>query len=48
MTDANGGDITSSTPATQEGGDTAPLTGVLLDKDTGEALYDNEEDDSPY
>ena len=48
ITDANGGDITSSVPATGDDGSTAPLTGVLLDKETGEALYNSEEDDSPY
>ena len=47
ITDANGGDITSSVSAEGVEGDTAPLTGVLLDKETGEAL-NKEEDDSPY
>ena len=46
--DANGGDITSSVPVEGETGDTAPLTGVLLDKETGEALNNGEDDDSPY
>ncbi len=48
ITDANGGDITSSIPAEEGVGSTAPLTGVLLDKDTGEALSTDESDDSPY
>ena len=48
ITDANGGDITSSVPVEGDGGSTAPLTGVLLDKETGEALDNNEDDDSPY
>jgi len=47
ITDANGGDITSSTSEKEDVGSTAPLTGVLLDKETGEAL-NKEEDDSPY
>ena len=47
ITDANGGDITSSTYEVDDAGSTAPLTGVLLDKETGEAL-NSEEDDSPY
>lgn len=47
ITDANGGDITSSTYEKEDVGSTAPLTGVLLDKDTGEAL-NSEDDDSPY
>ena len=47
ITDANGGDITSSTSEAEDVGSTAPLTGVLLDKETGEAL-NSEEDDSPY
>ena len=47
ITDANGGDITSSVSAEGMEGDTAPLTGVLLDKETGEAL-NVEEEDSPY
>ena len=47
ITDANGGDITSSTSEGEDVGSTAPLTGVLLDKETGEAL-NKEEDDSPY
>ena len=46
--DANGGDITSSVPVEGDEGSTAPLTGVLLDKETGEALNNGEEDDSPY
>lgn len=47
ITDANGGDITSSTYEKEDVGSTAPLTGVLLDKDTGEAI-NKEDDDSPY
>ena len=47
ITDANGGDITSSISAEGMEGDTAPLTGVLLDKETGEAI-NVEEEDSPY
>ena len=47
ITDANGGDITSSTYEKEDVGSTAPLTGVLLDKETGEAL-NSEDDDSPY
>ena len=47
ITDANGGDITSSITATDDVGSTAPLTGVLLDKETGEAIQ-NQNDDSPY
>ena len=45
--DANGGDITSSVTASDDVGSTAPLTGVLLDKETGEGLQ-NENDKSPY
>lgn len=48
ITDANGGDITSSVPAGEDEGSTAPLTGVLLDSETGEALNTGENDDSPY
>lgn len=48
ITDAHGGDITSSVPAEGVEGDTAPLTGVLLDEETGEALNTGEDDDSPY
>ena len=47
ITEANGGDITSSITATDDVGSTAPLTGVLLDKETGEAIQ-NENEDSPY
>ena len=47
ITDAHGGDITSSTMEAEDVGSTAPLTGVLLDKETGEAL-NGEDDDSPY
>ena len=39
--------VTSSTSEGEDVGSTAPLTGVLLDKETGEAL-NKEEDDSPY
>lgn len=46
--DANGGDITSSVPAEDGVGSTAPLTGVLLDKETGEPLESSEDDESPY
>ena len=48
ITDAHGGDITSSTSEAEDVGSTAPLTGVLLDKETGEALNNGENDDSPY
>lgn len=48
ITDANGGDITSSIPVTDEEGSFAPLTGVLLDEETGEAITVGEDDDSPY
>ena len=47
ITDANGGDITSSIEASDDVGSTAPLTGVLLDKETGEAV-NSQNDDSPY
>ena len=47
ITDANGGDITSSISVADDVGSTAPLTGVLLDKETGEAVQ-SQEDDSPY
>ena len=47
ITDANGGDITSSISVPDDVGSTAPLTGVLLDKETGEAIQ-NQDDDSPY
>lgn len=48
ITDAHGGDITSSIPAEEGVGSTAPLTGVLLDEETGEPLNNGENDDSPY
>ena len=48
ITDANGGDITSSIPVEGEEGEFAPLTGVLLDSQTGEAVNSGESDDSPY
>ena len=47
ITDANGGDITTSISVADDVGSTAPLTGVLLDKETGEAVQ-SQEDDSPY
>ena len=48
VTEANGGDITSSTSGEGVEGSTAPLTGVLLDEETGEAKKGEEDDDSPY
>lgn len=48
ITDARGGDITSSIPAEEDVGDTAPLTGVLIDPVTGEPRYSDSEDDSPH
>ena len=48
ITDAQGGDITSSITAEEGVGDTAPLTGVLIDPETGEAKQKETEDDSPY
>ena len=48
ITDANGGDITSSVAGGENEGSTAPLTGVLLDSETGEALNTGVDDDSPY
>lgn len=49
IVNANGGDITSSVPVgEEEEGETAPLTGVLLDRETGEALHSDDGDDSPY
>ncbi len=47
ITDANGGDITSSISVPEDVGSTAPLTGVLLDKETGEAV-NSDSGDSPY
>ena len=47
ITDANGGDITSSISVPEDVGSTAPLTGVLLDKETGEAV-NTQDEDSPY
>ncbi len=47
ITNANGGDITSSIPASEDVGDTAPLTGVLLDPETGEPLNKDTNEDSP-
>lgn len=48
ITDPQGGDITSSIPAEEGVGDTAPLTGVLLDPQTGEPVNKEPEDNSPY
>ena len=48
VTDARGGDITSSIPAEEGVGDTAPLTGVLLDPETGAPLSEDVDDNSPY
>ena len=45
---ANGGDITSSIPVEGDEGEFAPLTGVLLNTETGEAVNAGENDDSPY
>lgn len=45
--DANGGDMTSSIPAAEGVGDTAPLTGVLLDPETGEPKNPDLDEDSP-
>lgn len=47
ITNANGGDITSSIPAPEDVGDTAPLTGVLIDPSTGEPIAKDTEEDSP-
>lgn len=47
VTNANGGDITSSIPASDDVGDTAPLTGVLIDPVTGEAKNQDTNEDSP-
>ena len=47
ITNANGGDITSSIPATDDVGDTAPLTGVLIDPLTGEPKNQDADEDSP-
>lgn len=45
ITDANGGDITSSFTTTEEAeGDTAPLTGGLLNPSTGEPITESDED----
>ena len=48
ITNANGGDITSSVPVEGDEGEYAPLTGVLLNTETGEAVNTGENDDSPY
>ena len=47
VTDARGGDITSSISVEEDVGETAPLTGVLLDPATGEAKNPEGDDDSP-
>lgn len=47
ITNAHGGDITSSIPASEDEGDTAPLTGVLIDPETGEPLNKDTNEDSP-
>lgn len=47
ITNANGGDITSSIPASEDVGDTAPLTGVLIDPVTGEPKNPDTNEDSP-
>lgn len=46
--DANGGDITSSVPVEGDEGEFAPLTGVLLNSETGEAVNTGGDDNSPY
>lgn len=48
ITDAQGGDITSSIQAEEGVGDTAPLTGVLIDPMTGEPIQKEVDDNSPY
>ena len=48
IVDANGGDITSSVAIVGDEGEFAPLTGVLLDSQTGEAVNSSDSDDSPY
>ena len=47
ITNANGGDITSSIPASEDVGDTAPLTGALIDPETGEPKNPDTNEDSP-
>ena len=47
ITNANGGDITSSIPASEEVGETAPLTGVLINPETGEPVQKDKDEDSP-
>ncbi|MBQ3105147.1 MAG: penicillin-binding protein 2 [Lachnospiraceae bacterium] len=44
ITNANGGDITSSVAPEGDEGETAPMTGTLLDPDTGEALHPDTEE----
>ncbi|MGL5259686.1 MAG: peptidoglycan D,D-transpeptidase FtsI family protein [Lachnospiraceae bacterium] len=46
--DANGGDITSSTPVVGEEGETAPLTGTVINPETGDPIKDSTEEKSPY
>ena len=48
IVDAQGGDITSSIEAKEGVGDTAPLTGVLIDPSTGEPIQNDIDDNSPY
>ena len=48
VTDANGGDITSSITVGEGEGDTAPMTGTLLDPITGEPVRNDVDEDSPY
>ncbi len=45
--DARGGDITSSIAVEEDVGETAPLTGVLIDPVTGEPKIQEEDEDSP-
>ncbi len=47
VTNANGGDITSSISVPEDEGETAPLTGVLIDPNTGEPLQKDKDEDSP-
>ena len=48
ITDPQGGDITSSITPEEGEGDTAPLTGVLINPETGEPVNNSGEDGSPY
>lgn len=48
ITDAQGGDITSSISVAEDVGDTAPLTGVLIDPVSGEPIQKDVDDNSPY